>query len=294
MKHMPFAVLVLLVASNGALAQTCPTIDIAMLKQSFPSVGQWRTVSGGPGECSFMTRNSSVNFGFAHLVSPSIQAAQAGVKDLRNAVTPTSVIEPLPNLGEDGFTYQQKLPNGQVDPTSMFFHGRRGAVGVSGYLNLTTPITPEQRVRAANLIAGTLGVASSPKALARASNCRYLDPDLVQKLLPAGDVTTSIPNADNCIVSADGATIVVSVTRGASSLASAQNLMKSGGCTVEPVPALGKDARIAHACTKGNPRAQVVTSAAGRNYAILFTSGAEPSAAERETLVALAKGAAGK
>jgi hypothetical protein len=135
------------------------------------------------------------------LCVPSGVAAQAAATDMRNAVAATSVIVPLPNLGENGFTYQQKSATGQVDPTSMFFYGSRGSVGISGYLNLPKSITPDQRIFAANLLAGTLGVASSPKALARASNCRYLDSELVQKLLPEGDVTTSIPNADNCVVS---------------------------------------------------------------------------------------------
>ena len=48
-------------------------------------------------------------------------------------------------------------------------------VGVSGYLNLKDPITPAQRVLAGNLIASTLGIATNPKALAKATNCRYLD-----------------------------------------------------------------------------------------------------------------------
>ena len=294
MKLSLLATWFLLSTCSTANAQKCPTIDIAMLNRGFADVGTWRAISGGPGECSFMARSSSVSFGFNHLVSPSVQAAQSAAADMRKAVAATSRVEPLANLGEDGFTYQQKGPNGQVDPTSMFFYGSRGSVGVSGYLNLPRPITPEQRLFAANLIVGTLGVASNARALVKASNCRYLDPELVQKLLPAADVTTSIPDADNCVVSAGGSTIVVSVTRGAGNLASAQNLLNNGGCTVTPVPALGRDARIAHACTVGNARAQVVTSAGGRNYVILYTSGAEPSAAERDVLIALAKGAAGK
>ena len=129
-------------------------------------------------------------------------------------------------LGEKGFTYQPKNPNGQVDRTSMFFYGHRGSVTVSGYLNLKGPITPEQRDFAANLISTTLGVAAKPKTLAKITNCRYLDAKLVESLLPAADMSSIVPDSNNCVVSSGGKVITVAVTKDTRGWAAAERLLR--------------------------------------------------------------------
>jgi hypothetical protein len=197
----------------------------------------------------------------------------------------------MPALGENGIAYQQKKPDGQVDRTSMFFYGHRGTVGVSGYLNLKDAITPAQRDLAAYLIAGTLGVATNPKALAKETNCRYLDADLVKRLLP-GDMSTIVPDANNCVVSAGGRVITVSVTKDARGWPAAERLLKDGGCTVDVLPNFGKGAGVAHHCSKGNPRAEVVVATGPRLFKFLYVPTSEPSADDRATLVELARAGA--
>jgi hypothetical protein len=293
MKLSPFLVLFLLLANaTSVAAQKCPAIATSMLDKGFSEVSPWRVVSGGTGECSFMTRNSSVSFGFNHMVTASAEGAVTAMADMRQAVAGTSLVEPMPSLGEQGFTYQSKTANGQVNRTSMFFYGHRGRVNVSGYLNLKDPITPAQRDLAANLIAGTLGVATSPKALAKATNCRYLDPTLVDRLLPAGDVSTIVPDANNCVLSAGGKVITVAITKDARGWATAERMLKDGGCTVDTLTHLGKRAGIAHHCSTGNPRAEVLFVTGSRMFRLLYVPAAEPSADDRATLVELARFAA--
>ena len=295
MKKSLFVISFLLLANaTSAAAQKCPAIDISMLNKGFAELAPWRVVSGGAGECSFMTRNSSVNFGFNHMVTTSAEGAVTATTDMRQAVVGTSLVEPMPSLGEKGFTYQPKTDNGQVDRTSMFFFGHRGRVNVSGYLNLKDAITPAQRDLAANLIAGTLGVATNPKALAKEENCRYLDANLVKRLLPAGDMSTIVPDLNNCVVSAGGKVITVAVTQDARGWATGERLLKDGGCTVDRLPNLGKAAGIAHHCSIGNPRAEVLFVTGSRMYRFLFAPAAEPSADDREALVELARAAARK
>ena len=293
MKASSFLVLFLLLASaTPVAAQKCPAIETSMLDKGFSEVAPWRVVSGGTGECSFMTRSSSVSFGFNHMVTASADGAVTATTEMRQAVAATSLVEPMLSLGEQGFTYQPKKDNGQIDRTSMFFFGHRGRVNVSGYLNLKDPITPAQRDLAANLIAGTLGVATNPKALAKATNCRFLDPNLVRRLLPAGDMTTIVPDPNNCVVSAGGSVITVAVTKDSRGWATAERLLKDGGCTVDTLPSLGKGAGIAHHCSKGNPRAEVVFITGGRMFRLLYVPAAEPSADDRAALVELARAAA--
>jgi hypothetical protein len=293
MKQSLFAALLLLLANTASFAASkCPSIETWMVDKGFSEAGPWRVMSGGPGQCSFTTKNSSVNFGFSHMVSKSAEAATAAAIEMRQAVAGTSLVVPIPSLGENGIAYQQKKQDGTVDRTSMFFYGHRGSVGVSGYLNLKGPITPAQRDLAANLIAGTLGVASSPKALAKESNCRYLDANLVKRLLPTGDMASIVPDANNCVVSAGGSVITVSVTKDARGWAAAEHMLKEGGCTVEPLPNLGKGAGIAHHCSKGNPRAEVMVVSASRMFRLLYAPATEPTADDRATLVELARVAA--
>ena len=199
----------------------------------------------------------------------------------------------MPSLGEKGIAYQPKKPDGSIDRTSMFFYGYLGSVNVSGYLNLKDPITPEQRDLAADLLAGTLGVvATSAKALAKITNCRYLDDNLVKRLLPADDMSSIVPDANNCVVSAGGKVITVSVVKDARGWSAAERLLKGGGCTVDTLPNIGKGAGIAHHCREGNPRAEVVVVTGSRMFKVLYVPAAEPSAEDRALVVELAKFAA--
>ena len=293
MKHTRFVGLFLWLACTASFAASkCPPIETSLLDRGFADAAPWRVVSGGAVECTFMAKSSSVSFGFNHIVANTMEAATAASNDMRRAVAGTSLIEPMPSLGENGFAYQPKLADGKVDRKSMFFFGQRGTVNVSGYLNLKDAITPAQRDLAANLIAGTLRIATSPKALAKATNCRYLDPDLVARLLPAGDLSAIVPDANNCVVSAGGSVITVAVTKDTRGWPVSERLLKNGGCTVDTLPGLGKGAGIAHHCRQGNPRAEVVVLTGSRKLALLFVPTAEPSADDREALVELARFAA--
>lgn len=287
-------VVLLLANLSSAAAQKCPTIELSMLDKGFPEVAPWRVLSGSAAECSFMTKNTSVNLGFNHMVTKSPGDAVSAATEMRQTVAPTSMVEPMLSLGEKGFTYQPKAPNGQVDRASMFFYGHRGSVNVSGYLNLKDAITPAQRELAGNLIASTLGVASNPKALAKMTNCRYLDPDILKRLLPADDVTMLVVDANNCIASAGGKVVTVAIAKDTRGWPTAERLMKSGGCTVDTVPKLGNGAGIAHHCGAGNPRAEVVVVAGSRIFRILYAPAKEPSDDERAALVELARVAVGK
>ncbi|MGN6519553.1 MAG: hypothetical protein ACTHK2_09040 [Dokdonella sp.] len=279
---------VLLLAASGAAgaASKCPSIETSMVDKGFGD-GPWRVISGGPGACSFMTANTSVNFGFNHMVSESTDLATKAAVDMHEAIAGNSVVVPTPSLGEHGFAYQTKDDAGAIDPKTMFFYGHRGSVGVSGYLNLASAITPAQRDFAANLIAGTLGVATNAKALARETNCPYLDDALVDKLLPDGERSVIVPDRNNCVMSAGGRVLTVAIVKDARSREAADGMLRSGGCSVDPLPQFGKTAGVMHHCFEGNPRAQVVVAGDGRMLEIAYVpgQGQEPTDAERAMLV---------
>jgi len=275
-------------------AQKCPLIETSLVDKGFSDVAPWRVLSGGQGECSFMTANTSISFGFNHMVTPSTEAATAAAVGMREAVAATSVVEPMLALGEEGFSYQMKKDDGEVDPAQMFFYGHRGSVNVSGYLNLAKPITPAQRDFAGHLVASTLGVATSPKALAKETNCPYLDPGMVQRLLASDEVSAIVPDKTSCVLSADRRVVTVAVTKTTQNRAMAQALLGAGGCTVDALPKLGKPSGLMHHCSEGNPRAEAVFLAGGRMFRLVFAGAAEPSDGERAALVELAEFASRK
>ncbi|HET7063390.1 MAG TPA: hypothetical protein VFI49_03875 [Rudaea sp.] len=293
MKLLFLLALYLLAAASTATAATkCPFIDAALLNRGLPDSAPWRVMSGGQGECSFTAKDMSVSFGFSHMVSESTEKATDAAKSMKEAVTPTSRVEPLPVLGEYGIDYNMKNDKGMPDEKSMFFYGHSGRVGVSGYLNLKDAITSQQRDFAANLIASTLGVAGSARALKKETSCPYFEDSLVKSLLPSGDMTISIPNKDSCVVSASGSVLMVSANSSAQSAQAVSNMLKGSGCTVDPLPKFGKVAGIAHHCSGGNPRAQILFVSGGRMFDVTLVPTSEPTEAQRATLVELAEYAA--
>ena len=283
-----FGLCLLAVSGTAAAAAKCPFIDVALLNKGLPDGAPWRVMSGGQGECSFTAKDTSVSFGFSHMVSESTKKATEAAKSMKEAVAPTSRVEALPVLGEYGIDYNMKNEAGMPDEKSMFFYGHEGRVGVSGYLNLKNAITAQQRDFAANLIASTLGVAGSARALKKETNCPYFDSDLVKSLLPPGDVTVSIPNKDSCVVSASGSVLMVSVNRNAQSAQAVSNMLKGNGCTVDPLPKFGKVAGIAHHCSGGNPRAQILFVSGDRMFDVTLIPTTEPTQAQRDALIELA------
>ena len=121
MRKSLIAGLFLLLGNTACFAETCPIIEMWILDKGFAEVGPWQVMSGSAAECSFRTRDSSVNFGFNHNVTKSAAEAMAAATEMKQVVAGTSVVEPMLSLGENGFTYQPKTPNGTVDRTSMSF-----------------------------------------------------------------------------------------------------------------------------------------------------------------------------
>jgi len=290
--HIVVGVCLFAANSLASAAGKCPAIETTMLNREFGDVAPWRVMSAGAGECSFMTANTSINFGFNHMVAEDADQAKAAAVEMREAVAGKSTIEALPVLGEEGFSYQPKNDAGKIDPNSMFFYGHRGSVNVGGYLNLKSPITPAQRDFAANLLASTLGVATNAKALEKETHCRYLDAKLVDRLLPTQERSAIAPDANSCIVSAAGKVITVGVTTNPQNRQAATNMMKTNGCKVDALPSLGTVAGISHHCSGGNPRAQVLFVAGTRMFDLTYVPTQEPTEDERATLVQLAEFAA--
>lgn len=281
----------LLVCSAAASAAgKCRALDVAKLNAAIPLAAPWKVDGGGSGSCSFSAGGGSENsFGFSQTVDASADKAEASVGDSRRTIAADNPVNDEASLGTHGFSYSVKLPSGQANDKSVFFFGHRGSVEISGYLNLQKAVTPAQRQAAAQLMFDSMAVAEDSKALAKATNCPYFDPALIQRLIPSGDLSTAVPSPGNCIVSAAGSVVMIGVSGGPNIAQAVGNMLKDSACTVEPLPRLGKPAGIAYACKGGNPRAQVLFVAKGRMFDLTFVPGQEPTAEQRASLIELAQ-----
>lgn len=90
-------------------------------------------------------------------------------------------------------------------------------------------------------------------------------------------------------MSADGRVVTVAIVKGKRSRETAEGMMRSGGCKVDPLPKLGKPAGVMRHCSEGNPRTQVVVADRGRMLEVSYMPGQEPTDEQRATVVKLAK-----
>jgi len=292
MKQSPFLVLFLLLAhATSVAAQKCPAIETSMLDKGFSEFAPWRVVSGGAVECSFTTKNSSVNLGFNHMVTTSAEGAVTAATEMRQAVAGTSLVEPMLSLGEHGFTYQPKKDNGQIDRTSMFFYGHRGRVNVSGYLNLKDAITPAQRDLAANLIAGR---SASPPIQRHSRRRRIAVPRPESRKAPAagGRRLDDRPGFEQLRG-------VGGRQRHYRGRHQGRAWLGDGGAPAEGWRLHGRHAaksrqgrRYCASLQQGQSRAEVVFVTGSRMFRLLYVPAAEPSADDRAALVELARVAA--
>jgi hypothetical protein len=282
----------LLASAATCAAEKCEWLDLARLNQAVPGTA-WKLDSGGTGACSFSGNKSQSSFGYSQTVDPSAANAEESVRSSRQTIAETDHVDALPALGKEGFSYSPKSDKGVVNKSSVFFFGYRNSIEISGYLNLKQPVTPAQRDAAAKLLYASMAVvATDSKALAKATDCPYLDSALVKRLLPFDNLSVAVPGPTSCVAFAEGNVISVSVMSGANLDEAAHNMMTDNGCKVEPLPQLSDAAGISYACNGGNPRAQILSVVGGRMFDLTFVPKKEPSAEQRALLIQLAEYAA--
>jgi len=293
MKAQVLISLGLLVCSvTASAAEKCRSLDLAKLNKAIPLAAPWRTSGGGNGSCGF-EGSSGISFGFSQTIDASADKAEASVADSKQSIGKDNHVNDETAIGTNGFSYSVKLPSGEPNDKSVFLFGHSGSIEISGYLNLQKAVTPAQRQAAAQLMFDSMKIADNSKALAKAEKCPYFDMALIGRLLPSDDLSIAVPGPDSCVVSADGSVVMISVTRGTNNAAQAiGNMLKDSGCTVEPLPRLGKPNGIAYACKTGNPRAQILFIAKGGMVDLSFVPAQEPTAEQRAALVELAEYAA--
>lgn len=269
-------------------AAECGWLAAAELDRLLPEQAPWSVLAGGEvGSCKFLSRSGGAPslFGANQMVKESAAAATDFVQGLRAETAKTYEVAAEPALGENGFLYWPGA-DGELGARSIWYVGHRGSVAALGSLTLQHAVTDDERRAGVELMQAALAVADDETALAAASDCPWLDAASLAPMLPGGGVTQQIFGENGCLAQdAAGAVLMVSVQEAIPALVG----RRGGGCTWEEVPALGEDAALGSSCAEGNPRATLRMVVGDRLLEYNLVPGAEPTAAQRQALVAMAQ-----
>lgn len=281
----------MLVPVTGFTAE-CGWLATSELNRLFPEQAPWRvTVGGQVGRCQFLSSPPPSVFAANQTVQDSPEAAAEFVKGLRPELEKTYELVPAPELGKLGFLYVAKPGAGPGQQRTIGYVGHRGKVAVIGTLSLQRPPTADQRKAGAQLVRAALSVADDEKALAAASHCPWFDAEVLDRILPGGNVSQQVYGENSCLASDDAKAVLTVSIR---DLNPALLKLRAGNCTWEDVPDLGENAAMAHACKDGKPRASLQFVAGNKQVVYNLAPGAEPTAAQRQALLELGKRIQGK
>jgi len=286
MRRLPVLMFLALAPVAGALADDCPWMAAAKLDELWPDAAPWDVMVGGPGSCKFTsdsTRPANI-VGANQMIKASAAEAETFVASLQGTMAKSYEVAPVPALGKAAFTYKPK-PGTGMEGRSLYFVAHQGNVAVIVSMTMQETVTPKDVAAGESFARAALSLADDPKAQAEATNCPWFDKAVLAKLLPGKDMSQQ-QFGNSCMAQADGAVVIVKIVEDLDPATIAR--FTDGGCSSEPVPALGDQAAMTWACPGGKPHATVRYAHGADMVEYNFAPDREPTPAERALLVELA------
>ena len=287
----------LCLSSVAGGAEDCGWLATAEVDRAFPEQAPWRAMVGGEvGSCKFLSAPGMLpsTFGANQMVKASDAEAEEMIRSLRTSMIESYDVKPAPALGPQGFRYKAKSEAEETGARFLFFAGHRSKIVVIGSLTWQSPITPAVVDAAQSLIRAALAITDDDEVLSAASACRFFDPALIQRLLPAEDFSQHVFGDTSCMAQAGGKVLIMSVVEGiASETVTRMTEMDSHGCDHEPIPDLGEDGSIVSACSAGRPKAVVRFLSGSKMFTFSLAVETQPTDKEKTLLVELAKRSVG-
>ena len=276
-------------SSSAAMsAADCDWLDVAELDRLFSEQAPWQVIVGGNvGSCKFLSRPGPPNiFGANQMLQGSAVEAVEMVRNLRVEMAKNYRVADFPAVGEQGFTYSPATGPEDTGSRSLFFVGHRGRVVVLASMSFQLPVSAHQRQSGGELVQAALDIADNEAALAAASDCSWFDDSSLEAILPAGGITQHVFGENSCMATdSTEAVLMVSATE----VSPALQARRFGECTWTDQPTLGSGAVLAHGCSDGKPRATLRLRVGLKMLEYNLAPGHEPTAAQREALVAMAQ-----
>ena len=281
------AVSFLLLLSTPLLAEECGWLSTKEVDAALPAFAPWSVMVGGAaGSCKFLgTGDGAIVFGANQMIKGDAAQAAKFVRGMRPEMEKSYTVAPAKDLGAEAFTYRPK--DDPLDDRSIFFVAHDGRIAVIASLTLTGPVTAEHIAGASKLVHAALAIDKNPAAIAAATECPWFVTSVLKKLLPGAGFNQQRFGNNSCLAQAagDAVTVTIVAAQDPATIMGAG----SGGCTGEPVPALGPEAKV-FVCEGGRGHAKVSYVSGSRLIEYAFSPAKErvPTAAERALLVELA------
>ena len=267
----------------------CAIVSPEALDQIFPEHAPWGVMSGGTGRCKFHS-DESRPINFASIVQ-DIKGSQAEAEEVLtklrgNAAKQGFVVESVPSLGKNAFSYRSASPEPAFSGTMYFVSNDKNVV-VLAWLSMQKPVHPTYVEGGIRFARAGLGIGGNTAAQAAVKDCPWFTNATLQKLLPGPGFKAQSYGENSCKAEAGDRVVIATIM----AAADADLLQKATGatCKSEPVPALGAKGLMRYGCTGGNPNARVSMVAGAHYVEYAFAPGREPTAAERALLIELAE-----
>jgi hypothetical protein len=268
-------------------APVCNVVSQASVAAALPQYAPWRVTSGGSGACSFEGAGVMLNFTQVLMDSPAEATKLLG--GMRSEFAATMELTREPSLGSDAFFYR---PKDADRLKSLWWWTHRDRMVLSGMLLAigSGVIGDDTRRQLAALVEKTLGASSVPSVYAAVSNCPFMPPAMVKKLLPGTRQKVEMFGDNTCMATGDNEAIIkIDVIKPPMDVPTVAAYL-SKPCRTEPLPALGATAVLEHGCKDGGtPRATAFFVKNRALYQVMFIAKTDPTASQRSDLVTLAK-----
>lgn len=280
-----------LLAGMPAAAQEggeCSILSPTQLDKIFPQHAPWGVMSGGLGRCKFHSDESVapiVHVSIMQDVKDSPAAAEDGIRKTRaNAEKEGHIVESLPSLGKHAFSYRPSFAGAEG---SMNLMAQSKNVIVVVLLSVHKPAYPTYVQGAIEVARAGFAIGGDAAAQRAVTDCPWFVTATLKKLLPGEGFEAQSYGENSCMAQAQGAAVIATIMP-----ASDSDLLQNstgGGCTSEPVAALGAKGLMRYACEGGRPQARVSMVAGSHYVEYAYAPGREPTVAERALLVEMAK-----
>ncbi len=294
------------ILAGHAQAADCPWLPVTKVDLALPHLSPWRAgEASAAGHCDFssyvaggggaMEGYPKLTFTQQHHASASeARDSLKAVRDQGNTADYT--IQRLPALGREAMVL---LPTPRaMSPQTTSWMTHHDKVGLFVSWTGEAPLTGAERHAVETLIAAAQNNATQAGVVTQTTRCPYWDEKAVKKLLPGKEFRAQQLGAGQCAASVVAGGVVTLISTNEKDAESAEAHLKarrSGFCRYLPLPELGKSAVMEHSCSTGAEQNVIFFSTGQAVHALSFDlrrKNAEPSAAQRELLLQIARSVA--
>ncbi|MFV0680407.1 hypothetical protein [Ottowia sp.] len=289
-------------AVQAQTAPVCPIVTVEQVARALPGYSNWVLADAGPGGCTFdgktrasgKTQGARISFIQEYFDQPAQAAeqlaslrtplAKAGYK-----LTPLALKGALPS----SFSCRMDSGEGARARSTLFWEVQVDAAILSAMLMAPDRVKGLDHTALSSMLQSAVAATALPEARAQASRCEGIDEALVARMLGGQRLKVRQMGGSHCMASNERDDVLtVHATRTfVDGLNLGDGLLERAGadCKGQQASALDGDARLSHACTDGDKRAELAIKTRDHliTYTLILSGRKEPAEAQRTMLLEL-------